>query len=370
MARATIGSGMLLIALAVASVGCGGDGDSKADGKGGSGGNSKGGSSAGGTSAGGTSAGGTSAGGTSAGGTSAGGTAGSGTGGGMGAAGGIAQKYPGDQGIENDPDVIFADDFESYSDASKLWDRWDNTFQQAQTRMATESGNVFAGKQSVEFTMPAQDQELSNAVQKILTTELDTMYLRWYSKFDANNDIVGSSHNGGGMSAHYFIGNQATPGIPADGYNKFLTEFEHWRGDAATKSPGMMNVYIYHPDQRDNYGDHFFPSGLVQPNTSIPFDFGPNFVPQPEVIPELDHWYCYEYMVKANTPGLRDARITLWVDGKQIADFQNFRLRETDTLKMDRFNLSFHAKSNPKETKKYYDNVVAAKSYIGPMATP
>jgi hypothetical protein len=208
-------------------------------------------------------------------------------------------------------------------------------------------------------------------VQKILTTELDVLYLRWYSKFDAANDIVGSSHNGGGISSHYFMGNQATPGIPADGMNKWLTEFEHWRGEAATAAPGMLNVYIYHPEQRDNYGDHFFPTGLVMPNTSIPYDFGTDFVPRPEVIPELDRWYCYEYMVRANTPGQRDGRITLWLDGVLIADFGNLRLRDVDTLKIDRFNLSFHAGSNTSaETKKYYDNVVAATSYIGPMVMP
>src|SRR5262249_28600153 len=41
--------------------------------------------------------------------------------GGSGGASGIAQKYPGDQGIGDDPDVIFADDFESYANASDLW---------------------------------------------------------------------------------------------------------------------------------------------------------------------------------------------------------------------------------------------------------
>jgi len=353
MVGSKIVAGVALMTSLCLAGGCGGD--DSGGGASGSGGASTGGSSTGGASTGGTSTGGASTGGTA---------------GGGGATTGLAAKYPGDQGIGSDPDVIFADDFESYSQASDLWNRWDNTFQQDQTRIATESANVFAGQKSLEFTLPQQDQELSNSVQKILSTELDVMYLRWYSKFDAENDIVGSSHNGGGMSSHYFVGNQATPGVPADGTNKWLTEFEHWRGDATTKAPGMLNVYIYHPEQRDNYGDHFFPSGLVMPNTSIPYDFGSDFVPQPEVIPDLDRWYCYEYMVKANTPGQYDGRITLWLDGKQIADFGHLRLRDVDTLKIDRFNLSLHAKSTPKETKKYYDNVVAAKSYIGPMAPP
>src|SRR5262249_8742071 len=157
----------------------------------------------------------------------------------------------------------------------------DNTFQQNETRIATEPGNFYAGKQAVEFTLPAQDQELSNAVQKIVNPELDQLYLRWYSKFDANNDIVGSSHNGGGISAHYFIGKRAPPGDKAEDTNNGLTETDHWRAAPPTAAPGMLNIYIYHPEQRDNYGDHFFPSGLVMPNTSIPYDFGPDFVAQP-----------------------------------------------------------------------------------------
>jgi hypothetical protein len=301
------------------------------------------------------------------------GSAGAATGGasgssGSGGGGGISAKYPGDVGIESDPSVIFADDFESYGAPSDLWQRWENVFQLSQTRLAVETENVFAGKQALEFTLPQMTSELSNAVQKALDPELDAMYLRFYSKFAGTFEVVGSSHNGGGMSAHYNLNGQATPGIPADGTNKFLVEFEAWRGEAATPSPGELNLYVYHPEQRSQWGDHFFPTGLVAPNTSLPFDFGPEFVTRPDVVPELDRWYCYELFVRANTPGQRDGRITIWLDGELIGDFPNLRFRDVDTLTLDRFNLSLHAGSNPTgETKKWYDNVVAATSYIGPM---
>jgi hypothetical protein len=52
-------------------------------------------------------------------------------------------------------------------------------------------------------------------------------------------------------------------------------------------------------------------------------------------------------MVKANTPGGRDGRIACWLDGKIIADFPNLRLRDIDTLKIDRFGISLHIGSNP-----------------------
>jgi hypothetical protein len=74
-------------------------------------------------------------------------------------------------------------------------------------------------------------------------------------------------------------------------------------------------------------------------------------------------------MLKANTPGQLDGRIAGWLDGKLVADFPNLRLRDVASLKIDRFGISFHIYSNPNgEARKWYDNVVAATSYIGPIA--
>jgi hypothetical protein len=284
---------------------------------------------------------------------------------------GIASKHHGDVGIASDPDVLFADDFEKYAATAKGPDInkvWDAVYQNQYVAIATDAANVHAGKQALEFTLPQETTELSDGTDKILTQEQDTLFLRYYSKFQPPFDVVGSSHNGSSISAHYFNGNMATPGVPADGKNKFLVNLENWRGDATTPSPGLLNVYVYHPEQRSPYGDHFYPTGLVDPNTSIPFDFGPDFVKRPDVIPELGRWYCYEYMVHANTPGQRDGRIAIWLDGKLVADFGNLRFRDIPTLTINRFGLSFHIKSNPNgQTKKWYDDVVAAKSYIGPI---
>ncbi len=282
---------------------------------------------------------------------------------------GIAAKHPGDVGIDTDTDVIFADDFESYGKPADLNQRWDAVYQNQYVGLTTVAANVLAGKQALEFTLPQETAELSDATDKVLTDEQDVLFLRYYSKFEPPFDVVGSSHNGSSISAHYFINGQATPGVPADGMNKFLANLENWRGDAATASPGVLNIYLYHPGQRSMWGDHFFTTGLVDPNTSIPYDFGPGFVSRPDLIPELGRWYCYEYMVRANTPGQSDGRIAAWLDGKIVADFPNLTLRTVASLKIDRFGLSFHIFSNPNgEAKKLYDNVVAAKSYIGPLA--
>ncbi len=340
--------GMAILGLgAVAVLGaCGGDDDANGEEPAGSGAVTPGGSSSGGTSLGGAASGGDS-------------FAGAG-------ADGLAQGYPEDRGIGDAPEVLFADDFESYAGPADLWERWDNTYQQDQTAIVTNAANVYAGNQALAFTLPSNDAELSNAVEQVVSPEIDTLYLRWYQKIDGANDIVGSHHNGGGISAHY-----QGPGQRADEANHFLAAFESWRGEVAEASPGRLNAYVYHMDQRDIWGDHFFPTGLVSPNTSLPFDFGADFVARSDITPELDRWYCYEMMLAANTVGSRDGRITLWLDGSVIADFGNLLLRDDETTKIDRFSVMFHAGSNPgAATTKYVDNVVAATSYVGPVSAP
>ena len=53
------------------------------------------------------------------------------------------------------------------------------------------------------------------------------------------------------------------------------------------------------------------------------------------------------------------------------ASLGNLRLRDVADLRIDRFNLSLHVGGTaPLDTRKWYDNVVAATSYIGHMARP
>jgi hypothetical protein len=279
---------------------------------------------------------------------------------------GLAARYPGDVGIAADPAVILADDFESYSSPSGLTSKWSSAPQGSNVRLSTEPGNFFGGAKALEFTIPQTSTETGLSIAKFpLNPERDVLFLRAYAKYGDGFNVVGSSHNGLIIQAHY-----CCPGVPADGQNKFFVSYEAARFDTSVPNPGQLAAYIYHPLQRDLYGDHFFPTGVVSPFTSTPFDFGPDFVPRPNVVPVLGRWYAYELMVQANTPGLKDGRIAMWLDGNIIADFTNLRLRDVSSLKIDRFSLDLHVKSNTLAVaKKWYDNVVAATSYIGPMVS-
>ncbi len=274
---------------------------------------------------------------------------------------GIAAGFPGDAGISGA--VLFHDDFEKGEPKAA----WDMVHHEAHIRMATEPENVNGGGRSLEFTVPQGDKELSNSVVKTLGEGHDVVFLRYYSKFETGFDQTGSSHNGGSLTAVAPGAPLATPGIQADGKNKFGASFENWRENAETASPGGLNVYCYHPGQRTPFGDHFFPSGMVLPFSFKPGDFGPSFVKRPDLIQDLGRWYCHELMVRANAPGQTDGRIACWLDGKLIADFPGLRLRDVAGLKINHASLDLHIGRNPaRANRKWYDDVVVATSYIGP----
>ncbi len=75
-------------------------------------------------------------------------------------------------------------------------------------------------------------------------------------------------------------------------------------------------------------------------------------------------------MLQANTPGQRDGRIAIWLDGMLVADFPGLRLRDVASLKIDRFGLSFHIGSNPNGEAKQVvrQRRRRASAYIGPIS--
>lgn len=300
---------------------------------------------------------------------------------------GIAAKYPEDTGIENDPDVILADSFENYGKMSELRNIW-YTINEDHMNLTTDSENVVRGSQSLQLNLPAQNIERYTGIDLYLSEEQkqDTIFIRYYQKIDESYAISNttSNHNGGSISSRYWTcGDDSGPGICSDGTNKYLAMLQSTQ---STIFDGhSMMVYTYHPDMRYNnicliegmpatprgqqYADHLYPDGEVMPWTYWRGNYGDDFIPRPKFNIELGKWYCYELMLKANTPGQRDGRITAWVDGEIILDFGNMRFRDIADLKIDLVGFSFGCASTPTATKSWFDNIVIARSYIGPIST-
>ena len=103
----------------------------------------------------------------------------------------------------------------------------------------------------------------------------------------------------------------------------------------------------------------------------------PDFRAMPNHLPQRGKWYCYEFMVRVNTPGKNDGELKWWVDGKLTADLPDLNFRSIPLLKINNASVILGANQTTQITTKWYDNIVMAKSYnvviatkyIGPMAS-
>jgi hypothetical protein len=279
---------------------------------------------------------------------------------------GIASMYPGDAGIERDPAVVFADNFEAGTTG------FDNIW--GGTVYATAPENVNNGKRAIEFTLPypRSTKETGKGANFHFKEGHDVLFFRYYAKYSKTTELYhGGTHNGGAILARAPGVPDAKPGIPADGKNEYTVLLDTYRAvdDPKVVSPGPLAIYCYHPEQRHRWGEHFFPSGKMFPYGGNPNYFGPSFVRRPDPVPERDRWICYELMVKANTPGQRDGRIAFWLDGRLAADFPNLRLRDVPTLKANIISIGLYTMNDAIKgpCTMWYDDVVAATSYIGPI---
>lgn len=271
---------------------------------------------------------------------------------------GVAAAYVNDTGITSHPNVLFADGFDTYTSVSQLTGsgNYNNYYQGS--NIAIDSSTFFRGTKALRLRMPATGSEVANAIVKRISPTRDTLFMRVYARFQPNYAGVYAAHNGLRITGGY-----TGPGRKPNGRDFFLVNIENsrWLSEA---EPGYMDAYVYHPEQDDAYGETWFSDGTV---TNGSQSFGPYFVARPKTIPSRGVWICFEVMVQLNTPGSRDGRVAVWQDGALIADWQNLRFRDVDTVKIDEIQLENGGQRSSQQNDKWYDNLVIATSYIGPV---
>ena len=139
----------------------------------------------------------------------------------------------------------------------------------------------------------------------------DTATLTYRVRFDEGFDFV----RGGKLPG--LAGGTATTGkdpVTGDGWSaRFM-----WR------RRGDLVLYLYHLDQPKDYGEDFATGVRMVPG----------------------RWYQIRQRVTVNTPGVRDGRIEVWIDGRSVLDLDDVRLRTGDAAPVDRFYFStFHGGS-------------------------
>ena len=274
---------------------------------------------------------------------------------------GLAAKYPGDAGIGNDPDVLFADNFES-SDMKK----WD----QKRGRVVVTEDRPNSGRWCVQMAMERGQNHGGDAIKWFLPGA-DAVYARFYVKFSPDYQYN-----------HHFVwlgANQRTnkwsafgkAGLKPDG-TYYSTGMEPWFAWGKNPPPGEVNLYTYsldmEPDGKmDKYwGNAFFPPGPDKGKAA-----GAS-----RVIPPLNQWQCWEFMIQCNSaPDKSDGSQAMWVDGTRGLVFALDPDRVEMDLKVNCFWLEHYGYDEGDPTKQYwkdsqsvwFDDVVVARRYIGPI---
>jgi len=272
---------------------------------------------------------------------------------------GLAAKYTGDVNLSRDASVLFADDFES-GDLKK----WDD--KSGSIIVTSEKPN--AGAKCAAAPME-KGKNNGGEAKKWFLPGADRVFARTYVRFSPDYQY-----------AHHFLTLLASPrsdrwkpfgkaGLKPDG-TYFSTGMEPWFAWGKNPPPGELNLYSYSMDMdvdakmNKYWGNGFFPPGPQRGKAAS----------ETKVMPKLDTWQCWEFMVQCNTPGKADGRQAMWLDGKLVGDFPGIRWRDDPAVKVNCFWLQHYGYDESDPTRQFhktrqavwFDDVVIATQYVGP----
>ena len=268
---------------------------------------------------------------------------------------GIARRYPADAGISADPDVLFADGFDS------LWldRRWTRGMTAPSERVEHDAKHHFeplAGP-ALRIKIPKGRQvglDLRYRLKADNGREPDEIYFRYYLRLAADWLSAGDGGKMPGLAGTY--GMAAWGDRPWDGYKGWSLRGAY----ALPPPPGhpahgrvMLGTYAYHSKTQHDGQPIQWPGSALA------------------ALVEPDRWYCIEQRVRLNTPRREDGILQVWVDGRMVFDQTALRLRDAPDIHIDEVWMNFFhggADAAPVDMHAYIDSVVVARRYIGPMA--
>jgi hypothetical protein len=263
---------------------------------------------------------------------------------------GIAARYPGDEGIETDPRVLFVEDFET-GDLKEIAARWGNCGRPENVALADDVAPGSPGRRSLRIAFGHLYTHLRPA---------DRVHARYYIKFHAK---CGYTHHLPTLLAdrHPTPWPKGYAGKKPAGDDLFCTTLDAWGEWGTLPPPGKWMLYSYwhemKPDGRGNY-------------------WGNAFKAAQEPI-ERDRWICVEMKLQANSkPEAADGEQAFWVDGKLVGEFKGIRWRTTEALKVNSFwllhdshtaDLNKDAEHANRTYELWFDDLVVATEYVGPV---
>ena len=301
---------------------------------------------------------------------------------------GLAGRYPGDKGIEKDPNVIFVEKFDDgpgyeISDPVALqlvFSRWDTVKGKEIMSLSNDVPEGSADDRSLVMTHE-HGQEGGELYRRLLPGH-DKIFVRYYVKF--HSQCAPMTHFGAWMGGYNppTTWPQGGAGSKPSGKKRFTTSIEpygdKWAWDFYTYWQGMHA----HGD-----GKYWGTTFLV-------------YGPKPVV--DKGKWVCVETMVQMNDPVTSsNGSQAFWIDGKlfrrdgQIVSyfgpgfpkgewaggwwrpdpesnsmFEGFQWRTVEDLSVNFIWLQAYRPHTAKGqlSKVWFDNIIVAKEYIGPIS--
>ncbi len=314
---------------------------------------------------------------------------------------GLAAKYPGDANIAKDNSVVFAEDF--HDSVPAICKRWTSN-ENPDNKVMTIDRDVPPGssdKHSLKITA-TRDQNTGGYLFQNLPQGHDTLFIRFYTKFSKDHGDIHHFVRIRGMidpRPPYPEGNVSKQrDIRFCGTDIVPRMFSNLANSEKSTPRNAWSLSSYWCEMRSWQG----PDGT---------SFYPDMfhVKNPGPL-ERDKWACVEVMVKMNSaPDKYDGEQALWIDGKLVqhiatnsirgrwrrdkyllddengTPFEGMRWRKDMRLKWNRLWLLYHmsdraftgtdnyiekhpdAKFNTKQGSVWFDHLVLAKQYIGPL---
>ncbi len=303
---------------------------------------------------------------------------------------GIAAKHPGDVGIATDSDVVFAEDFEDPS-LSAVTARWESVAAAEILSLSPDVPAGSSGKQSL-LMRHVGGQGTGGHLYRRLPPGYDRLHVRFYVKFDPDCGPIHHFFHVGGY-------NPPTPwpqggaGQRPRGDERLSTGVEPFGAD------WRWDCYSYWSEMRGSP-----PRGQT---------WGNSFIRDPNLRVEKGTWTCVELMMKMNEVGDANGEMALWIEGKLVSHlghgfpkgrwifdkftpgeggesvrwndqearperfqappdgqpFDGFRWRRDEKLKLNFLWVLLYITKSPRDhvSKVWFDQIVVAKQYIGPL---
>jgi hypothetical protein len=282
---------------------------------------------------------------------------------------GLSAQYPNDVGIENNPSVIFTEQFEEGT-IDSVTSRWGDALNASRMVFTGDVPPGTAAGHSLSIPWVGGGVSNGGHLYKILNPGIDdTIYVRWYIKYPT----VGNFHHAGLWVGGYNpISAWPDPkaGVKPDGDDRFIAAAEQ------NNVVPSFDHYNYWMDMRpDGSGSYW--GDLLLNNLSLQVARG--------------EWACVEQMIKLNNPVTAyNGEHAIWLNGVKVSHlgqgfpngswnggiftqspggspFEGFRWRSSSALNINWIWLQNYSPDDPAGVSStvLFDHVVVATTYIG-----